>query len=148
MFCFARDAAVGVDVWSLMRQVFRSVRPLSYWHTQLRSAAQLQPRQPVLLKSFYALARTRARPVLQSGHCCAHRPLRCAQISAFASIVRAGSVDHMHTNRLASEESPYLLQHQHNPVRGADPRLLQRSRTRSRLVIRGFHAYPTTAVLY
>lgn len=24
---------------------------------------------------------------------------------------------HAHTNRLANEESPYLLQHQHNPVR-------------------------------
>lgn len=27
--------------------------------------------------------------------------------------------EHKHTNRLAQEESPYLLQHAHNPVRGA-----------------------------
>lgn len=31
-------------------------------------------------------------------------------------MVTAGPSDHMHTNRLAKEESPYLLQHQHNPV--------------------------------
>ena len=34
----------------------------------------------------------------------------------------------MQTNRLASEESPYLLQHQHNPVRSAVSQVLQRSR--------------------
>ncbi len=37
--------------------------------------------------------------------------------SAFRPMVTAGPSDHMHTNRLAKEESPYLLQHQHNPVR-------------------------------
>lgn len=37
--------------------------------------------------------------------------------SAFRPVVTAGPSDHMHTNRLAKEESPYLLQHQHNPVR-------------------------------
>lgn len=29
----------------------------------------------------------------------------------------AGSASHKHTNRLAKEQSPYLLQHAHNPVR-------------------------------
>src|SRR5438105_13148626 len=28
----------------------------------------------------------------------------------------ADTVEHKHTNRLAKESSPYLLQHQHNPV--------------------------------
>ena len=37
--------------------------------------------------------------------------------SAFRPTVTAASSEHMHTNRLAKEESPYLLQHQHNPVR-------------------------------
>lgn len=31
-------------------------------------------------------------------------------------MVIAGTAEHLHTNRLAQEESPYLLQHQHNPV--------------------------------
>lgn len=30
----------------------------------------------------------------------------------------SGGGEPKHTNRLAQEESPYLLQHAHNPVRG------------------------------
>jgi hypothetical protein len=32
-----------------------------------------------------------------------------------------GSASHKHTNRLAREHSPYLLQHAHNPVRVSSP---------------------------
>src|SRR5215216_791876 len=33
-----------------------------------------------------------------------------------ANLVTTNTVSHTHTNRLAREKSPYLLQHQHNPV--------------------------------
>src|SRR5215216_574551 len=33
-----------------------------------------------------------------------------------ANLVTTNTVTHAHTNRLAREKSPYLLQHQHNPV--------------------------------
>lgn len=40
--------------------------------------------------------------------------------SAFMSMASGGNgpsaITHKHTNRLASERSPYLLQHAHNPV--------------------------------
>ncbi|KAG6508447.1 hypothetical protein ZIOFF_033821 [Zingiber officinale] len=46
---------------------------------------------------------------------CGRRP-----IAAFVALAMAGSSSsaesHRHTNRLASEHSPYLLQHAHNPV--------------------------------
>ena len=115
----AKDPAVGVNVSSLMRQALRTVRPLSYWYAHLRSVVHLQRCRIEQSKPFYALAQTQARPVIRSACCGLHPPLRCARTSAFGSIVGAGSVDHMQTNRLASEESPYLLQHQHNPVRSA-----------------------------
>ena len=102
-----------------MRQALRTVRPLSYCYAHLRSVVRLQRCRIEQSKPLYALAQTQARPVIRSACCGLHPPLHCARTSAFGSIVGAGSVDHMQTNRLASEESPYLLQHQHNPVRSA-----------------------------
>ena len=123
--CLARDVAVTIEAQPLMQTVFRSARPLSYWRAQLRSAVQLPSRQPVLFKPVCALARSQTRPIPRSSHFGLPSSLRCAHASAFGSILRAVSVDHMHTNRLASEESPYLLQHQHNPVRSAGLQLHQ-----------------------
>lgn len=123
--CPARDVAVKVEAQPLMQTVFRSARPLSYWRVQLRSAVQLPSSQPVLLKPVCALAQSQTRPIPRSSHFRSPSSLRCAHASAFGSIPRAVSVDHMHTNRLASEESPYLLQHQQNPVRSAGLQLHQ-----------------------
>ena len=36
--------------------------------------------------------------------------------AAHRLMATVGTSQHTHTNRLAQEESPYLLQHQHNPV--------------------------------
>ena len=43
-------------------------------------------------------------------------PFQFALNSLIVSISRMESVVHKHTNRLAREKSPYLLQHAHNPV--------------------------------
>jgi hypothetical protein len=39
-----------------------------------------------------------------------------SQIKSFVTTNPSAPVQHAHTNRLAREKSPYLLQHQHNPV--------------------------------
>ncbi|URD82176.1 spermatogenesis-associated protein [Musa troglodytarum] len=44
-----------------------------------------------------------------------HRPIDCIRVLAMAGS-STSAAPHRHTNRLASEHSPYLLQHAHNPV--------------------------------
>src|SRR5208283_4614612 len=43
-------------------------------------------------------------------------PLPGARARAMVTVSRMKTVAHAHTNRLAHEKSPYLLQHAHNPV--------------------------------
>lgn len=38
-----------------------------------------------------------------------------------AAASQAAEGQHKHTNRLAKEQSPYLLQHAHNPVSNCNP---------------------------
>ena len=98
-----------------MQKVLLSLRPLSCWHRQLGTVAQVQVDQPV--RSLRALQQRQPPWLSQPSPCpsLSSAPQRL-RVSAFGSLVRAGSLSHMHTNRLTSEESPYLLQHQHNPV--------------------------------
>src|SRR5437764_1361560 len=46
----------------------------------------------------------------------ARRLNECAQRRISRFVTMRIVLEHTHTNRLANETSPYLLQHQHNPV--------------------------------
>ena len=56
----------------------------------------------------------KAGATTQSGACCAGRLQAGAMASSGGG--GGGAAAHAHTNRLSKEESPYLLQHAHNPV--------------------------------
>ena len=66
-----------------------------------------------------------SRPV-QTPCCCRHANIRSSvAVRSFwlsrrqrGMAASGASTQHAHTNRLIDEESPYLLQHAHNPVRG------------------------------
>lgn len=121
----AQNAATQTfDAWFLMQKILLSLRPLACWHRQLGTVAQVQLDQPV--RSIRALTQ-RQPPWLKAPFTCHSLPFapRRLQAPAFPGLVGAGSLQHMHTNRLASEESPYLLQHQHNPVHTCSLRLSQ-----------------------
>jgi hypothetical protein len=45
-----------------------------------------------------------------------HMSIATASSSAQQSADNPAHMEHQHTNRLAKEQSPYLLQHAHNPV--------------------------------
>ncbi|XP_031122676.1 spermatogenesis-associated protein 20 isoform X1 [Ipomoea triloba] len=49
-------------------------------------------------------------------HRCLRRPIHSVRVLAMAEQSSQPTKKHKHTNRLASEHSPYLLQHAHNPV--------------------------------
>ena len=46
----------------------------------------------------------------------AQEPTQSKETTAGADVVESSEKKHKHTNRLAGETSPYLLQHAHNPV--------------------------------
>lgn len=114
---FRTRSCTGIKASSLMQNVIRSVRPLSRFRLQLRAAVRPHQYQPLLLKPSFVRPRCQSsRPVSQFGYSALFSSFQRPIPSRDSSIVRAESLQHMHTNRLASEESPYLLQHQHNPV--------------------------------
>src|SRR3954453_14012945 len=47
---------------------------------------------------------------------CSHPEPAVQHVSMSAPPTGSATASHTHTNRLAREKSPYLLQHQHNPV--------------------------------
>ena len=55
-----------------------------------------------------------ARPVQATGDTSADRPLAGSEESGGQKV--SPQQKHKYTNRLAKEQSPYLLQHKHNPV--------------------------------
>ena len=101
-----------------MYQVLRSTCQFTRWRASLRPVTKANLLTGFKIKPYLSAACVPSEPLVRNG--CSSISRRSWQASScrprFRPLVTAGTTEHMHTNRLAQEESPYLLQHQHNPV--------------------------------
>lgn len=99
--------------------IMRVVRPYRSLSSKFFTLSRLVPKAGKIASSHLVQAASRPTALIARGRIFSWSSTNTTflqnQLTAMASSTTSSNA-HMHTNRLANEESPYLLQHAHNPV--------------------------------